>query len=85
MSTRQDHSKYNPSRSPKHPNPWEMPINRGVHHSLRHPTGVPLTPRCFSFADDQAENDGRSENDGARLTMSSDPIGCSVKNFWHQQ
>ncbi|GMN41991.1 hypothetical protein TIFTF001_011213 [Ficus carica] len=55
-----------------HPDMRETPINIGVHHLLIHPTGVSLTPRCFSIAGDQAENDY------ARLTTSSDLIGCCV-------
>ncbi|GMN48646.1 hypothetical protein TIFTF001_017825 [Ficus carica] len=35
MPTRWDYSEYYPSGSPENPNPWEMPINRGVPHSLR--------------------------------------------------
>ncbi|GMN46244.1 hypothetical protein TIFTF001_015418 [Ficus carica] len=30
MFTHRDHSEYNPSRSPEHPDPYVMPINRGL-------------------------------------------------------
>ena len=105
MSTRRDHSEYNPSGSPEHLDPWETAISREVPHSLSYKLfslsklcfstcslvqltdlsiGVPLadtqllsplTPKCFSFAGDQAENDF------TRLTTSSDSIGSCVKDF----
>ncbi|GMN60540.1 hypothetical protein TIFTF001_029637 [Ficus carica] len=69
MSTRRDHLEYDPSGSPEYLNLWETPINRELPHSFIHPTGVPLTSKCFSFVYDQAEDDY------ARLSMSSDHIG----------
>ncbi|GMN38171.1 hypothetical protein TIFTF001_007409 [Ficus carica] len=35
MSTCRDHSECDPSGSPEDPDPWEMPINKEVPHSLR--------------------------------------------------
>ncbi|GMN62824.1 hypothetical protein TIFTF001_031894 [Ficus carica] len=59
MFTHRDHSKYNPLGSLEHPNLWKRPINKGVPHSLsKHPTGISLTLRYFSFAGDWIEHDG---------------------------
>ncbi|GMN71940.1 hypothetical protein TIFTF001_055200, partial [Ficus carica] len=44
MFTHWDHSEYDPSGSTKDPNLWEIPINKGVPHYLRHPTNVSLIP-----------------------------------------
>ena len=36
MHIYRDHSEYDPSESPEDPDPWEMPINKGVPHLLRY-------------------------------------------------
>ncbi|GMN60235.1 hypothetical protein TIFTF001_029313 [Ficus carica] len=48
MSTHRDHSEYNPSRLPENPNQWEIPINRGISHSLRY--GLVFLAKLYFFA-----------------------------------